>query len=78
MVFCQQVIGYSLTMKVQDLETAIEKLSPDELKQFSEWFDEYMADQWDRQIEIDILAGKLDAHGKVAEEHLKAGRCTPL
>lgn len=65
-------------MNVQDLESAIEQLSPDELKQFSVWFDEYMADQWDQQIERDILAGKLDAQGKLAEAHLQAGRCTSL
>jgi hypothetical protein len=38
-------------MKVQDIESAIEQLSPEELKQFSAWFDEYVADQWDQQIE---------------------------
>jgi len=65
-------------MKVQDIESAIEQLSPEELKQFSAWFDEYVADQWDQQIERDILAGRLNDAGRVAEEHLKAGRCTPL
>ena len=29
-----------------------------------------MADQWDHQIEADILAGRLDAAGKRADEDL--------
>ena len=32
----------------------------------------------DRQIEADILAGRLDSAGRRADEELEAGRCTPL
>ena len=42
------------------------------------WFEEFLAEQWDRQIEADILAGRLDAAGRGAEEDFEAGRCTPL
>ena len=65
-------------MSVQDLESAVTGLSKEELARFSQWFEEYVADQWDRQIEADILAGRFDAAGKRAKADYEAGRCTPL
>lgn len=65
-------------MSVQDLEAAVTRLTPEELASFSQWFEEYVADQWDRQIEQDVLAGRLDAAIKRADDHYEAGRCTPL
>ena len=65
-------------MSVQDLETAVTRLSQEELAHFSQWFEEYVADQWDRQIEADILAGRFEAAGKRAKADYDAGRCTPL
>jgi hypothetical protein len=65
-------------MSVQDIQQSVEHLSKEELDAFSKWFEEYMADQWDAQIERDILAGKWDAAGDRAAADLEAGRCTPL
>jgi hypothetical protein len=65
-------------MSVEDLESAISRLSAEELARFSSWFEDFMADRWDRQIETDIKAGRLDAAGKRADEDFEAGRCTPL
>ena len=65
-------------MGVQDLETAVSQLSKEELARFSQWFEEYVADEWDRQIEKDVLSGLLDAGIQRADEHYKVGRCTPL
>ena len=65
-------------MSVHDLETAVAQLSKEELAHFSQWFEEFVADQWDRQIERDVLAGRLDAAIKRADDHYEAGRCTPL
>jgi hypothetical protein len=65
-------------MSVDELETAITQLSPGEMAKFARWFDEYRADQWDRQIEEDIKAGRLDAFGEQADSDFEAGRCTPL
>lgn len=65
-------------MSVQEIETAVTHLSADELSRFSQWFEEYAADRWDRQIEADILAGRFDAAGKRAEAEFEAGRCKPL
>ena len=46
--------------KVESLEREIEKLTSEELAAFREWFATYDADAWDRQIEGDVTAGKLD------------------
>ena len=57
--------------KVEKIEQDIRKLNRDELLAFRRWFREYNSDQWDRQIEGDVRAGKLD---KLAEEALAAHR----
>lgn len=65
-------------MSMQELENAIRNLSPEEFSQLARWIDEYRADQWDRRIEADIRAGRLNAAGKQADAEFDAGRCTPL
>ena len=65
-------------MSVQELEAAVATLSKEELTNFSHWFEEYLADEWDKQIEKDILEGRFDAAGKRAIADFEAGRCTPL
>ena len=65
-------------MSVQEIERAITQLPTPELSQFAAWFEEYQADQWDRQIEADALAGRLDALGEQADQEFEAGRCRPL
>lgn len=65
-------------MSVEELESVVSGLSAAELVRFSQWFEEFMADQWDRQIEQDMLAGRLDAALKRADDHYEAGLCTPL
>ena len=65
-------------MSVQELEAAVKKLSPTELNAFSEWFEEFIADQWDRQFEADVKAGKLDKIGKEVDRRFDAGLSKPL
>ena len=43
-----------------EIEKRIEGLSPEELAKFRSWFIEFDARAWDRQIEADSKAGKLD------------------
>lgn len=45
---------------VEEIEAAVAKLSPAKLAQFQAWFEEFVADAWDRQIENDVRAGRLD------------------
>lgn len=56
---------------VQDIKQAIEQLPEEDFWKLSEWLIQRHADQWDRQIEEDIRAGKLD---KFAEEALREHR----
>ncbi len=65
-------------MSLQELENTVTRLSEAELVTFAKWFDEFMADQWDRRFEEDVQAGRLNAAGRNADEHFEAGRCTPL
>lgn len=65
-------------MSIQELESAISQLSHAEFSQLAQWIDEYRAEMWDRQIEADIRAGKLDEAGRRADADFDAGRCTPL
>jgi len=65
-------------MSVEELESEVSRLSKPDLTAFNQWFEEFMADSWDKQIETDIADGKLDHLGKQADEQFEAGRCTPL
>ena len=57
--------------KVEKIEQDIRKLDRKEFLAFRKWFREYDSDEWDRQIEEDVRAGKLD---KLAEEALAEHR----
>jgi hypothetical protein len=54
--------------KIERLEQEIRALSADELSRLRRWFIEYDAEAWDREIEADVIAGKLD---RLAEEALR-------
>jgi hypothetical protein len=64
--------------KVEAIEQAIEGLSPEELATFRRWFAEFDATVWDRQIEQDARAGKLDALADEALRDHDAGKSTDL
>jgi hypothetical protein len=60
--------------RVEKLENEVQQLNPDELAAFRDWFRRYDSDEWDKEIERDVSAGRLD---KLAEEAVaahKAGR----
>jgi len=65
-------------VSIGELETAVSQLPADDLTAFAQWFEEFLADVWDRRIEADILAGKLDEAGRRADADFEAGRCRPL
>ncbi len=65
-------------MPLEEIEKQIAQLSPEELKKFSAWFDEYMSDEWDRQIERDVAAGKFDKVFAEIDADVKAGLVKPL
>ena len=62
--------------KVEQIEDAVRRLSSGELAAFRDWFAEFDGARWDRQIEDDIAAGRLDALADEALADLREGRCT--
>ncbi len=65
-------------MSLQELESTVQTLPQEALRQFSVWFDEWRAEQWDRQIEEDSKAGKLDKLVDEALADIRAGRTRRL
>jgi len=63
---------------VPEIETAVSKLSREQLAVFRAWFDEFDAAAWDRQFEADVKAGRLDSLAEEALRDLREGRCTDL
>jgi len=64
--------------KIEKIEQEIQALSPEELAQFRAWFLEYDWAAWDRQIEGDSQAGRLDDLAAKALRDHAAGNTTPL
>ena len=46
---------------IEQIEQAIEKLSPEDFIRLSEWIYEREQSQWDRDLDADSIAGKLDS-----------------
>jgi hypothetical protein len=64
--------------KIEKIEEEIQALSPEELAQFRVWFLEYDWAIWDRQIERDSEAGRLDDLAARALRDHAAGKSTPI
>ena len=64
--------------KIEKIEQEIQALSPEELAQFRAWFLEYDWAVWDRQIERDAQAGRLDGLATKALRDHAARKTTPL
>jgi uncharacterized protein YfaT (DUF1175 family) len=62
----------------EDIEKAVEQLTPRELARFRAWFEAFDAEQFDAAIERDARAGKLDAHAEEALAAHRAGRSRDL
>jgi hypothetical protein len=65
-------------MSLKEIEKAIEQLPPQEFKTLLAWLDEVRADLWDKQIEADAKAGKLDKLAEQALQEYREGRFTKL
>ena len=65
-------------MTIEDIERAVERLEGDEYHRFRDWFARLEADRFDRAIEADIKAGRLDKLAEQALNHARAGRTKPL
>jgi hypothetical protein len=63
---------------VGEIKQAIEKLPVADFLELSRWVLQRRGDEWDKQIEQDINAGRLDALAEEALNDLKAGRTRPF
>jgi hypothetical protein len=63
---------------VKELEQVVSSLSREELAEFRRWFREYDADAWDKEIEEDALASRLDPLIEEALVEHREGRTRPL
>ncbi|MDR1304300.1 MAG: hypothetical protein LBK76_03655 [Verrucomicrobiales bacterium] len=65
-------------MSLLEVEKAVTQMSSGELSAFRDWFADFDMARWDRQIEEDSAAGRLDGMiAKALEEH-RAGHTTGL
>lgn len=62
--------------RIEALKEQIRALSPEELATFRDWFARFDAEVWDRQLESDIAAGKLDHIADRALRSHRAGQST--
>lgn len=62
--------------RIEKIEAEIQDMSPEERAAFRAWFAEFDADEWDRQFEADVEAGKLDALADSALRDHAAGLTT--
>jgi hypothetical protein len=65
-------------VNVQEIQAAIEALSPKEYARFRQWFSKRDWERWDKEIERDSQAGKLDFLLKEAAEDKATGRLREL
>lgn len=63
---------------LEQIKNAIAALPHDDIVALADWFAEFQADLWDKQIEEDAKAGRLDKFAAEARADHKAGRTTPL
>jgi hypothetical protein len=65
-------------MSIQEIEAAITQLPVQEVDELMAWLEEYHAQIWDRQIESDLEAGRLNALLSEVDEEYEAGLAEPL
>lgn len=67
-----------MTASLKSAEEIVSELSSSDLAAFRKWFAEYDGRLWDKQIEEDSKAGKLDGLISQALEEYRAGKLASL
>ncbi|MBM3333440.1 hypothetical protein FJY63_02150 [Candidatus Sumerlaeota bacterium] len=65
-------------MSVKEIESAIAQLPAPELAELLAWLEEYHSQVWDKQIEEDLQAGRLDPLLAEVDKEYEAGLGQPL
>ncbi len=63
---------------VEEIKSAIAHLPRRELVRLRAWFEDFEAEEWDRQFEEDVKDGKLDKFAEQAAKEFQEGKCTEL
>lgn len=64
--------------RIEEIESAVAELPKEELTRFREWFAEFEARVWDRELEEDVAAGRLDRLAEKALRDHRSGHSTEL
>ena len=64
--------------RVEEIENAVAELPKEDLARFREWFAEFEARIWDRELEEDAAAGRLDDLAEKALRDHRSGETTEL
>jgi hypothetical protein len=62
-----------MDMTVEEIENLITQLPQKQLKKFRTWYEKFDADAWEKQIENDVVSGKLDDIAAIAIAEHKEG-----
>lgn len=65
-------------MSVSEIEAAITRLPRRDLAELLTWLEEYHASVWEKQIEDDLQAGRLDKLLAEVDREYDAGSARPL
>jgi hypothetical protein len=73
-----ELVYCSNMSSVHGIQSAVSKLSRQELLAFRDWFSGFDAGAWDKQFEEDVATGHLDTLADEAIRDLREGRCQDL
>jgi hypothetical protein len=59
--------------RVEEIEAAIEQLSPEEFRRVAQWFHDREQVEWDEQLDRDSASGKLDFLFDEADKEAERG-----
>lgn len=62
--------------QIELAEEAVRRLSPEDRVRFRSWYAEFDAESWDREMEADAAAGRLNWLADEARAELRSGHCT--
>ena len=63
---------------VAEIESALSQLPVKDARVVADWLQEYLDAKWDKQMDEDIAAGRLDPLWEKAKANISAGRVKPL
>ena len=61
-----------------EIEQAIKELPTSEARQLADWLNQYIDDAWDKQMQTDLVTGKLDKFIAKVESEIEAKQVRDL